>query len=391
MNSGFVLRNGTIVNSDRWVQTDVRIRGSRIDELGPGLKLSKGEVEIDCSNSFIYPGLINSHDHLEFNLFSRLGEPPYANAYEWGYDLHRRWNAKITEIEKVPFRHRLWWGAWKNLLSGVTRVVHHNPYYSHFRFAYPIDVVKRYTWAHSLRFDPDLKRALSRRKPNTPFIIHLAEGRDDESLREVSELQKLGGIDERTVAVHAVAIDEQDIELFIRRKVSVVWCPSSNGYLFERTTPIQSLFGRVAVALGTDSSLSGGVSLFDEVRVAQGLSSFSSQQLFEMVTTVPRSIFKLPFDAGTLQENGRADLFVLSAAGADPYTRLSGCNPGDIRFLLSKGRVVLSDPAIGWRDHDTNKPFPLFINGNERYIWSTNFAARFRLLKPYLFHYSYFS
>src|SRR5215831_4488585 len=254
MNSGFVLRNGTIVNSDRWLQTDVRIRGSRIDELGPGLKLSKGEVEIDCSNSFIYPGLINSHDHLEFNLFSRLGEPPYANAYEWGNDLHRRWKAKITEIEKVPFRYRLWWGAWKNLLSGVTRVVHHNPYYSHFRFAYPIDVVKRYTWAHSLRFDPDLTRALSRRKPNTPFIIHLAEGRDDESLREVSELHKLGGIDGRTVAVHAVAIDEEDIELFIQRKVSVVWCPSSNGYLFERTAPVQSLFGRVAVALGTDSS-----------------------------------------------------------------------------------------------------------------------------------------
>jgi cytosine/adenosine deaminase-related metal-dependent hydrolase len=389
MNSGFLLRNGTVVNGDRCFRADVRVRSSRIKELGADLKPSKGEVEIDCSNCFIYPGLINSHDHLEFNLFSRLGEPPYANAYKWGDDLHRRWKADIAEIEKVPFRYRLWWGAWKNLLSGVTRVVHHNPYYSHFRLAYPVDVVKRYTWAHSLRFDPDLPGALSRRKPKTPFIIHLAEGRDDESLSEVAELDKLGGIDERTVAIHAMAIGEQDIQLFIKRRVSVVWCPSSNAYLFGRTAPVQSLYGRVPVALGTDSSLSGGVSMFDELRVAQGMSSLSSQQLFEMVTAVPRNIFNLPSDAGTLQENGRADLFVVSAAGSDPYDRLFGCNPGDIQLLVSKGRVVLSDPKINWRDQAIARPLPLFMNGNQRYIWSKTFGTRFGPLKRYLGHYSF--
>jgi cytosine/adenosine deaminase-related metal-dependent hydrolase len=389
MTSGFVFRNGSVVNSDRWFEADVRVRGSRIAELGTGLKLSRGEVEIDCSNSFIYPGLINSHDHLEFNLFSRLGEPPYANAYEWGNDLHRRWKANIKEIEKIPFRYRLWWGAWKNLLSGVTRVVHHNPYYSYFRFAYPLDVVKRYTWAHSLRFDPDLKGALSIRKPKTPFIIHLGEGRDDESRREVCELHKLGGIDERTVAVHAVAIDEEGIELFNRRKVSVIWCPSSNVYLFGRTTPIQALEGRVTVALGTDSSLSGGISLFDELRVAQGLSSLSNQQLFTMVTAVPRSIFNLSFDAGAIRENGRADLFVVSAAGEDPYKKLIGCNPGDIRVLMWRGRVLLSDTTAGCQDHAVKNPFPLVINGNEKNVWSKTFAERFRLLKPHLVHYTY--
>jgi cytosine/adenosine deaminase-related metal-dependent hydrolase len=389
MNSGFLLRNGTAVNSDRCIRADVRVRGSRVRELGKDLKPSRDEVEIDCSNSFIYPGLINSHDHLEFNLFHRLGKPPYANAYEWGDDLHRRWKAEIAEIEKVPFWQRLWWGAWKNLLSGVTRVIHHNPYYSHFRLAYPVDVVKRYTWAHSLRFDPDLHGALSRRKPKTPFIIHLAEGRDDESSSEVAELHKLGGIDERTVAVHAVAINEQDIDLFVRCRVSVIWCPSSNTYLFGKTAPVQALEARVAVALGTDSSLSGGISLFDELRVARQLSSLSSQQLFAMVTAVPRSIFNLPIDAGALQENGRADLFVISAAGEDPYNRLIGCNPGDMRFLVSKGRVLLSDTTTGWRDHAVKKPFCAVLNGNEKHVWSRTFGARFHFLKRYLAHYSY--
>src|SRR5437588_6657683 len=99
MTAGFLLTNGTVVNSDRWFPADVRVRGNLIHEMGLGIRPGKGETEIDCSNCFIYPGLINSHEHLEFNLFSRLGEPPYPNAYEWGNDLHRRWKAEIEEIE----------------------------------------------------------------------------------------------------------------------------------------------------------------------------------------------------------------------------------------------------------------------------------------------------
>jgi cytosine/adenosine deaminase-related metal-dependent hydrolase len=391
MNSGFVFTNGTVVNSDRWFRADLRVRGSLVDEIGAGMKVGEGEIEIDCSNCFIYPGLINSHEHLEFNLFSRLGEPPYPNAYEWGDDLHRRWKSEIAKIDEVPFRHRLWWGAWKNLFSGVTRVVHHNPYYVHFRMGYPVDVVKRYTWAHSLRFDADLKGALARRKAATPFVIHLAEGRDDESFREVAELDQMGGIDDRTVAVHAIAIDQPDVELLIRNHASVVWCPSSNSYLFHRTTPIHYLHGRVPVALGTDSSLSGSISLFEELRVARNMSSLPGANLFEMVTSVPRRIFNLSSDAGAIVEKGRADLFVTAATAADPYERLTRCEPGDICLLMAEGKVVLSDESTVRQMHASLKPFPLLLNGNERYVWPAAFAKRFVLLRPHLLHYSYLS
>jgi cytosine/adenosine deaminase-related metal-dependent hydrolase len=391
MSSGFVLKNGAVVSSDRWFQSDVRVRGSQIQEVGSGLKVRRGETEIDCSGSFIYPGLINAHDHLEFNLFHRLGEPPYPNAYEWGKDLHRRWKSNIAEIQGIPLRYRLWWGAWKNLFSGVTRVVHHNPYYTHFRFAYPVDILKRYTFAHSLRFDPDLRGALSRRKPETPFIIHLAEGQDDESLREISELNDLGGIDERTVAIHAVNIGDEDIELLTRRRASVVWCPSSNSYLFGRTAPIHSLYGRVPVALGTDSSLTGSVSLFEELRTAHRLSSLSSDKLFGMVTTEPRSIFNFPFDAGSLVERGRADLFIVSTNNMDPYERLICCNPGDIRLLMCKGRILICDRSIAGQENGFAKHFLLSLNGREKCIRSKAFPKLFRLLKPYLSHYSFIS
>src|SRR5205823_494041 len=98
-------------NADQCLSTDVRVHGSQIQEIGSDLRVEKDETEIDCSGSFIYPGLINAHDHLEFNLFPRLGEPPYPNAYEWGKDLHRRWKEAIGKIQGIPLRYRLWWGA----------------------------------------------------------------------------------------------------------------------------------------------------------------------------------------------------------------------------------------------------------------------------------------
>ena len=388
MTSGFVLKDGAVVAGDRCFPADVRVHGSQVQEIGSGLTVHRGQVEIDCSGCFIYPGLINAHDHLEFNLFPRLGEPPYANAYQWGKDLHRRYKAEIEKIQRIPLRYRLWWGAWKNLFSGVTRVVHHNPYYRHFLFAYPVDILKRYTFAHSLEFEPDLRAALSRRKPATPFLIHLAEGCDDESVREVSRLDDLGGIDERTVAVHAVNVRREDIDLLKRRRASIVWCPSSNSYLFGKTAPIDSLYKQVPVALGTDSSLTGSVSMFEELQTAQRMSSLSNNQLFRMVTTEARSMFNFPSDAGSIVDRGRADFFVVCSNDMDPYQRLISCDPGDIRFLMRKGRVVIRDrsmpgPVNGFAN------VPVVLNGHEKYVQGKALPTLLRRLKPYLSHYSY--
>jgi len=221
-------------------------------------------------------------------------------------------------------------------------------------------------------------------------MIHLAEGRDDESLREISELNKLGGLDERTVAIHAVNITDQDIETLKLRRASVVWCPSSNSYLFGRTSPIAAIHGQVPVALGTDSTLTGSVSLFEELRTAQRAFSMPSESLFRLVTTAPRSIFGFTSDAGDVVEKGRADLLVVSADDKEPHERLPGCEPGDIRLLIRAGELKIRDrsvtgPGNGLAD------YRVFLNGREKLVTDSTFAKRFHRLKPYLSHYSFLS
>jgi cytosine/adenosine deaminase-related metal-dependent hydrolase len=85
-------------------------------------------MKLDLDGHVVLPGLINSHDHLEFNLFPRLGRGVYPNATEWARDIYHPERSPIREQLQVPKPVRLAWGGLKNLLSGVTTVCHHNPY-----------------------------------------------------------------------------------------------------------------------------------------------------------------------------------------------------------------------------------------------------------------------
>src|SRR5580700_9562860 len=77
---------------------------------------------IDASGLLLLPGLVNAHDHLEFNLFPQLGTRAYNNATEWAADIHRPNDSPVKEHIAIPMPVRLMWGGIRNLLSGVTTV-----------------------------------------------------------------------------------------------------------------------------------------------------------------------------------------------------------------------------------------------------------------------------
>lgn len=388
MTSGILLKNGIIVNAHNWFRADVRVRGNRIKEIGTELRSRSRETVIDCSAYYIYPALINSHDHLEFNIYSRLGTPPYPNIYEFGNDLHRRWKTKIEKIQSIPLRYRLWWGAWKNLFSGVTTVVHHNPYYKRFRAGFPVHVARRYTFAHSLQFEPDIQRTLKKRRKGIPFLIHLAEGNDEISYREVKKLQSLGGIDHRTVAVHAIALSNDDVEILQNGGASVIWCPSSNLHLYNKTAPVDRLIDKIPVALGTDSTLTGSVTLFDELRSAREVSGFSSQQLFRLVTDIPRKIFGMNSDVGSILVAGAANLFMIRSNGQEPYDTLLDAAPADIDLLMRNGRIKFYESQLINRSNGFDG-YIVAMKEKRKVITDPTFQDRYDAVKPYLTHYSY--
>jgi hypothetical protein len=109
-------------------------------------------------------GHVRMPGHLEFNLFPQLGRGPYANATEWARAVYHPDRSPVREHLRVPKSVRLWWGGIKNLLSGVTTVCHHNPCEAEvFGPDFPVRVVRRFAWAHSLAYRsglPELFAAL---------------------------------------------------------------------------------------------------------------------------------------------------------------------------------------------------------------------------------------
>src|SRR6185437_8899345 len=108
---------------------------------------SRSGPSLDLGGHLLLPGLINAHDHLEFNLYPRLGKRRYTNVREWAADIHKVDDSPVREHRRVPLSARLFWGGIKNLLAGVTTVSHHNPYQPRiFDSGFPVRVVRRFGW-----------------------------------------------------------------------------------------------------------------------------------------------------------------------------------------------------------------------------------------------------
>ena len=290
-------------------------------------------MSLDLAGHIVLPGLINAHDHLEFNLFPQLGSGPYANAGEWARDIYHPERSPIREQLRVPKAVRLWWGGLKNLLSGVTTVCHHNPYEREvFDAAFPVRVVRRFGWAHSLEFEPDLAARYRKVPASYPFLVHCGEGVDAAARREVGALEEIGVLGARTAIVHGVGLRGEGIALMRRRGASLVWCPTSNLAMLGRTVSRAVLRSGIPTALATDSALSAPVDLLDELALARKY--LPAERLYAMVTSEPARILRLPASRDWIAVRSQAR----TAAGA--------LFAGAIALVAVAGRIRLISPEL---------------------------------------------
>jgi len=327
---------------------DVEIYDGRIFKMHrPGAADRSTLPALNLSGVLILPGLINAHDHLEFSLFPRLGRGPYANAAKWAEDIYQPNDSPVKEHLQIPKQERLVWGGLKNLLSGVTTVCHHNPYETEVfdsdssACRFPLQVVKRFGWAHSLAFSPDIAERFRATPPDAPFIVHLGEAVDEAGRDEIFQLDAMGVLDQRTVLVHAVALDERGLTLARKRGASIVWCPSSNLHTLGETLTRRALDSGIPVALATDSSITAAGGLLDEIRVARQVSGLPSEALYAMVTEAPVRILRLAAGVGTLREQAAADLLVLPDPGCAPADALMQLRSRDIHAVIVAGQINL--------------------------------------------------
>ncbi|WP_218081842.1 amidohydrolase family protein [Anthocerotibacter panamensis] len=310
---------------------------------------------------WILPALINAHDHLDFNLYPRLGTPPYPNSYQWGAEIYRPEHEPIRSILALPKRDRLLWGAYRNLLVGVTTVQHHNPRHWSLNWDFPI-TVPPYTWAHTPAQGTDLSRQQRLSRPERPFFIHGAEGTDATTAAEVPFLAQHNLLGPSTVLIHGINLNPQAIALLQQSGTALVWCPASNLYLYGQTAPIPALQAKgIPIALGSDSTLSGSDDLIAEIHFARRLGLVSDQVLYAMVTHQAARILGLP--------SSRSDFLLLEAPCAQtPWEALFTLSTATLHLVWGQGRPLLAAPAILPLLGPTHRLHPMYIDGHLRYL-----------------------
>ena len=313
---------------------------------GVNVAPQRGDVHFDLDNALVLPGLINAHDHLELNNFPRLKfRPCYPNARIWSQEVNARLDTDpaILAARAVPLGDRLFLGGLKNLLAGATTVAHHNPFYPPLRRNFPVRVVSRYGWAHSLYLSPNVA-ALYRRTPRRmPWLIHLAEGTDDEASGELPILEAAGALQANTVLIHGVGLTERQRAETIQRGAALVWCPRSNFFLLEATAKVSQFADAHQLALGTDSRLTGDRDLLDELRTARETAQISDAKLLCAVTNDAAKILRLR-DVGSIVRGMRADLVILPKTYESVHDVLGQIRRADLRAVIFNGTVRIADP-----------------------------------------------
>ncbi len=354
-----------------FVNARVVVDGSSADSirfssriLGIGAPPERSDVVVDLEGAFVLPGLVNAHDHLELNHFGRLRfRESYENASQWIDDMRPKLRTDPAILDGLSRKlgDRLLAGALKNLFSGVTTVSHHNPFYRELGRGFPMRVVRRYGWAHSFTLEgapvgaagergPDVAKACARTPPDAPFLIHLGEGYDPSARNELTRLADLACLRENTVLVHGVGLSPEDWSRTCRAGAGLVWCPASNQFLLGRTAPIDAFLRREpeslsAIAIGTDSRLSGARDLLDELRVARASASVAPADMLRMVTTNAAGLLRVP-QAGSLSPGFPADLVVVPPLGRGPAESLLALERSRIRLVAVGGRPLVGDPEL---------------------------------------------
>lgn len=310
------------------------------DHLSPPAGTSP-EPSLDLDGALAFPGLINSHDHLDFNLFPLIGNRIYNNYTEWGPDIHTHNKAAIQPILQIPQALRTQWGVYKNLLNGFTTVVNHG---EHLDIPTPLITVFQDCYClHSVGFEPHWKWKLNNPARNGQrVVLHVGEGTDDAATREIDELIRWNLLRRPLIGIHGVAMTERQAPAFH----ALVWCPASNYFLLDRTAPVDRLKAITPILFGTDSTLTSSWNAWAQIRHARALGLATDTELIDMLTAAPAAAWGLP-DRGVLAPGKAADIVIArprpGLKGMDAFFAL---DPDDILLVLHDGRIRLFDPSL---------------------------------------------
>jgi len=349
-----------------------------IQGLGADIPIPKSFVVVK-TDGVIFPGLIDLHNHLTWNIFPRWSPgPAVGNRYDW--QAMKDYSAKLSNPQGLMVDRGLGcemerYAEVKALFGGATSVVgSFGPTPADSKrnecdrgLARNLDFISG-LYSSDLNAEPleydvfpfeipysklqGIRDAMNSGKLKS-LLIHVSEGKDASAAREFRMLKAIGLLRPGVTVIHGVALQGPQLLEMAGNGVGLVWSPRSNFSLYDATVDIASAKNAgIVIAIAPDWSPSGSSGMLEEIRYAykwnlvQSPKPLEDSDFLKMATSNAARLSATDDKIGVLAVGMAADVIVLPKRGESPAMALLDAQPGNIELVVVGGRPLLGSPDL---------------------------------------------
>jgi len=355
----------------------------------------------DCSEFIITPGFVNAHTHCAMGFFRGLGHGQTDMIENFLFPAEKSLTPELLEHLSLSY-------IAAGIRAGVTMFSDHYYFVEGVgkaierlgargiigetvadlggAFPGPESVKRMHTmldnWQFSDRIVPSVaphatdtvsKKLLSElaalaRKNQLHLHMHLAQTTGElhrvqkrEGASPVRYAADCGALSERTLAVHLIACDDDDIKILKEHEITAGICPVSE-IVYERLPSIDRLFrAAITTALGTDCAASNDTSdMLAEMRMFSllmrdrgvSLEQFNFKDTLAAGTVNGAKLFGKSHVTGLLTPGSAADLAMVTLnvdllpVNNPIATLIYSANAGHVEHVVVDGRFILRDRKL---------------------------------------------
>jgi len=406
MKSSLLIHNGNIYQQQNWLTPGyLLIEGDTIQSVHAG-KPSTEDIQragqvINANGMAVIPGLVNGHSHFSQSFMRGLAGG--RSLLQWLKELIWPLQSSFSS-EEMHLVAQL--GLAENLRGGVTYVVDHHKITRSREHTLAVkkaaeEIGMRCTiaraWSDRGNNPEDGQAILDEMEswyqlqkpgglvnfasgPLTPWRctaetmqkthaqaiqyggfthIHVSETHEEvqmtleeTSLRPVTWLDQLGILDEHSHIVHAVWVEDEEIDLLKERNALVVHCPVSNAILGSGIAPVGKMLQRgVRMRLGTDGSASNDTQdCIENTKMAICLARAGYQDAANLTN---EQALNMSFSGKTIAAGEKADLALvnLDTLRSAPVHDLTSAmtlsaHAEDVDTVLVDGKILMQSGRL---------------------------------------------
>lgn len=328
-------------------------------------------THLACSGAVISPGLINAHDHTDFNTAAPIDNKQLRYTHRNGWRKGTNGETKLTEPQTssdpkvlAAAELRFVMGGATSLLGsgGIGGMVRNLANYKDqtqlegltgktvYFDTFPLGDSTGVEIASGCAY-PSVRTA-GQAFADGNYAPHVAEGINPAAENEFT-CEKAALITARTALIHGVGLNATDIAQVATNKSTLIWSPRSNVALYGNTASITEYKNAgVPIAMGTDWLASGSMNMLRELACADSLNqkyfhgALTDEELWAAATHNGAVASGFVGQIGDLAVGAQGDVAIFDETSGKDYRAVIAGGVENVRLVLKGGKPLYGDAAV---------------------------------------------